>query len=140
MSQWVMNTINSLQTHYDYPIMFRPHPRCRLDAIEQQYKNVYRQDPVKIIGTYDDFDMNFNNIKFTVSWNSNPGIHSIIQGVPAFVGPSSLAWDVGCPHLLMVDNPHMPDRQQWLNDYAHTEWTVEEISQGIPLKNLTSKL
>jgi len=140
MSQWVMNTINSLQTHYDYPIMFRPHPRCRLDAIEQQYKNVYRQDPIKIIGTYDDFDMNFNNIKFTVSWNSNPGIHSIIQGVPAFVGPSSLAWDVGCPHLLMVDNPHMPDRQQWLNDYAHTEWTVEEISQGIPLKNLTSKL
>ena len=140
MSKWVMNTIEALQMHYNYPIIFRPHPRCRLPDIERQYKNVYRQEPKQIPGTYDDFDMTFNNVKYTVSWNSNPGIHSIIQGVPAFVGPSSLAWSMGCPHLLMVDNPHMPDRQQWLNDYAHTEWTVEEISQGIPLKNLTSKL
>jgi hypothetical protein len=140
MSKWVMNTIEALQMHYNYPIIFRPHPRCRLPDIERQYKNVYRQEPKQILGTYDDFDMTFNNVKYTVSWNSNPGIHSIIQGVPAFVGPSSLAWSMGCPHLLMVDNPHMPDRQQWLNDYAHTEWTVEEISQGIPLKNLTSKL
>jgi len=34
----------------------------------------------------------------------------------------------------------MPDRQQWLNDYAHTEYTIEEIATGIPLKNLTSRL
>lgn len=140
MSKWIMNTIDALQIHYNYPIIFRPHPRCRLDAIERQYKNVYRQDPIHIAGTYDDFDMNFSKIKFTVSWNSNPGIHSIINGVPAHVGPSSLAFDVGCPHLLMVDNPHMPDRQQWLNDYAWTEYTVEEIAQGMPLKNLTEKL
>lgn len=45
MSKWVMNTIDALQMHYDYPIVFRPHPRCRLEAIERQYKNVYRQDP-----------------------------------------------------------------------------------------------
>jgi hypothetical protein len=140
ISSWVMDTIETLQAHYNYPIIFRPHPRCRLDSIEHQYKNVYRQDPVKINGTYDDYDMNFDNIKFTINWSSNPGIHSIIQGVPAFVGPSSLAWDVASQDLLRVDNPRMPDRQQWLNDYAHTEWTVEEISQGIPLNLLTNKL
>jgi hypothetical protein len=140
MSKWVMNTIEQLQIHYKYPIIFRPHPRCRLSEIERQYKNVYRQEPKQILGTYDDFDMTFDNIKYTVSWSSNPGIHSIINGVPAFVSPHSLAFDVACPHLLMIDNPHMPDRQQWLNDYAHTEWTVEEISQGMPLKHLTQKL
>lgn len=140
MSQWIMNTIDALQIHYEYPIVFRPHPRCKLPDIERQYKNVYRQDPVHVSGTYDDFDMNFNKVKYTVSWNSNPGIHSIINGVPAHVGPSSLAFDVGCPHLLMVDNPYMPDRQQWLNDYAWTEYTVDEIAQGMPLKQLTSKL
>jgi hypothetical protein len=140
MSKWVMNTIEQLQIHYKYPIIFRPHPRCRLLEIERQYKNVYRQEPKQILGTYDDFDMTFDNIKYTVSWSSNPGIHSIINGVPAFVSPHSLAFDVACPHLLMIDNPHMPDRQQWLNDYAHTEWTVEEISQGMPLKHLTQKL
>jgi len=140
MSKWVMDTIEQLQMHYNYPIIFRPHPRCRLPDIERQYKNVYRQEPKQISGTYDDFDMNFANVKYTVSWSSNPGIHSIINGVPAFVSPYSLAFDVACSHLLMVDNPHLPDRQQWLNDYAYTEWTIAEISQGIPLKYLTLKL
>jgi hypothetical protein len=140
MSQWVINTIDALQMHYDYPIIFRPHPRCSLPDIEKQYKKVYRQDPIHVTGTYDDFDINFDNIKYTVSWNSNPGIHSIINGVPAFTSPSSLAFDVSCPHLLMVDNPNKPDRHQWLNDYAWTEYTIQEILHGIPLKRLTSKL
>ena len=39
-----------------------------------------------------------------------------------------------------IENPIMPDRQQWLNDYAHTEYTLDEIAQGIPLKRLTEKL
>ena len=39
-----------------------------------------------------------------------------------------------------IEDPLMPDRTQWLNNYAHTEWTIEEISQGIPLKRLTSQL
>lgn len=140
MSKWVMNVIDQLQIHYKYPIMFRPHPRCKLPDIERQYKNVYRQDPKPITDTYDDFDMNFDNIRYTVSWNSNPGIHSIINGVPAHVGPHSLAFDVGCPHLLMVDNPNLPDRQQWLNDYAWTEFTVEEIQHGLPWSRLGNTL
>ena len=140
MSQWVMDTIENIQAHTDRPILFRPHPRCRLEAIETQYKNVYRQDPRQIPNTYDDFDMNFENIYCTVSWTSNPGIHSVIQGIPAYTSYSSLAWDVSIKSLTNINNPPLPDRTQWLNDYAHTEWTVEEISQGIPIKRLTSKL
>ena len=140
MSQWVMDTIENIQAHTDRPILFRPHPRCRLEAIETQYKNVYRQEPRQVPNTYDDFDMNFENIYCTVSWTSNPGIHSVIQGVPAYTSHSSLAWDVSIKSLTNINNPPLPDRTQWLNDYAHTEWTVEEISQGIPIKRLTSKL
>ena len=63
-----------------------------------------------------------------------------MNGIPAFVGPSSLAYDVANIDLKDINNPIKPDRTQWLNDLAHTEWTVEEISQGLPLKLLTSKL
>ena len=142
MSKWVMETIEEIQKYTDRPIIFRPHPRCPLPNIEHEFRNVSRQDPVKINGTYDDFDMSFRNIWATVSYSSNPGIHSVIQGVPAFVSTHSLAYDASndIDFLCNIENPLMPDRQQWLNDYAHTEWTVEEISQGIPLKNLTSKL
>ena len=142
MSQWIMNTIDEVQKHTDRPIVFRPHPRCNLPAIEHQYRNVYRQAPKQIIGSYDDFDINFNNIHATISYSSNPGIHSIINGVPAFVSPSSLAYDVGndIDFLHDIEQPLMPDRTQWLEDYSHTEYTISEIEAGIPLNRLTNSI
>ena len=142
MSAWVMSTIDKIRKHTDRPIIFRPHPRCPLPYIEHEFKNVTRQDPVKIDGTYDDFDMAFNNIWATVSYSSNPGIHSILNGVPAFVSHHSLAYEVANDIDFMhdIEDPLMPDRTQWLNDYAWTEYTVTEISQGLPLKYLTNML
>ena len=140
MSQWIMDTIDIIQNYSDRPIVFRPHPRCRLDAIELQYKNVYRQEPIKQANSYDTFDMHFDNVHATVSWNSNPGVHSVIEGIPAFVGPASLAYPVGNSDLKKIETPLMPDRTQWLNDYAWTEFTIEEIAQGMPLERLTTAL
>ena len=140
---WLERTISTIREHTKRPILLRPHPRCPAGkGIEKRYKDVYRQDPIKLTFTYDDFDMGFNNVYATVSYSSNPGIHSIIKGIPAFVGPLSLAYDVGndIDFLHDIENPLTPDRTQWLNDYAHTEHTIEEISQGIPLKYLTSKI
>lgn len=140
MANWIIDTITFIQAQTDRPIIFRPHPRCPLPHIEHEFKNVKRQQPHHIPNTYDDFDMGFDNIWATVSWSSNPGIHSVINGVPAFTGPSSLAFDVADQNLRNIETPLYPDRTQWLNDYAWTEFTLEEISQGLPLKRLTSKL
>jgi hypothetical protein len=142
MSNWFLNTYDEIRKYTDRPIIFRPHPRCKLEHIERGLKHVYRQVPQHVNGTYDDFDMGFNNIHCTISYSSNPGIHSIIQGVPAFVSTHSLAYDVSndIDFLHDIEQPLTPDRTQWLNDYAHTEYTIEEISQGIPLKHLTSHL
>lgn len=140
MSQWVQKTITEIQQYTNRPIIFRPHPRCPLPHIEHEFKNVLRQDPRKLTGTYDDFDMKFDNIWATVSWSSNPGIHSIINGVPAFVGPSSLAWNVANASLEDIEDPHMGAREEWLEEYAHTEHTIDEIAQGIPLNHLLNQL
>jgi hypothetical protein len=142
MSNWFLNTYDEIRKHTDRPILFRPHPRCRLPHIERGLKNVIRQEPTHLRGTYDDFDMAFDNVWATVSFSSNPGIHSIINGVPAFVGTSSLAYDVGNDIDFMhnIEHPLMPNRQQWLNDYAWTEYTIEEIANGLPLTQLESKL
>jgi hypothetical protein len=140
MSNWFLNTYDEIRKYTERPIVFRPHPRCRLEHIERGLKNVYRQEPQHVNGTYD--DLGFDNVWATVSYSSNPGTHSCINGVPAFVSTHSLAYSVGndIDFLHDIENPMMPDRQQWLNDYAHTEYTVEEISQGLALKNLTNKL
>jgi hypothetical protein len=61
----------------------------------------------------------------------------VIAGIPAFVGADSLAYDVANHDLANIETPLMPDRENWLVNYAHTEWTVDEIRSGIPFKRLT---
>lgn len=137
MSKWIMDTIDTIQQFSNRTIIIRPHPRCPLPHIESQFKNVYNQTPIHVSGTYDSFNLDFSKVWATVSWNSNPGSQSIISGVPAFVGENSLARDVANIDLSNIENPIMPERQQWLNELAYTEYTVAEIESGLPIKNLT---
>jgi len=142
MTAWLGNTINNIRQYTDMDIVWRPHPRYPVQYVEQDFKDVIRQTPNKLESTYDDYDFNVRDAWATVCESSNPGAHSIIAGIPAFVSNSSLAYDAGNDISFMHDigNPYMPDRRQWLNDYAHTEYTLSEISAGLPLKHLTSKL
>jgi len=140
MSKWVLQTIDEIRSYTDRKILFRPHPRCMLPEIEKEYRNVYRQEPLHVKGTYDDYDLKFNNIWAVINDCSNPAPQAVIQGIPVFTSPSSIAYDVANHNLSTIENPDMPDRQQWLNDYAHTEYTIPEIEQGIPLKHLTNYL
>ena len=139
-STWVYNTVDTIRKYTAKPIIIREHPRSRLDWIEIEFINVTRQTPIKIDGSYDDFDFDFHNAHAVVNWSSNPATQAVIGGVPVFVGPESLAWDVGNQDLTTINNPIKPDRTQWLNDLAYTEWTQEEIQNGEPLLQLLPKL
>jgi hypothetical protein len=140
LSQWFTETIKEIRKYSDRKIVIRPHPRCPITPVENQFKNVIKQMPIKRAGTYDDYDIRFDNAHAVVSWTSNPGIRAVINGYPVFTGPNSLAHSVANHTLTDIEIPQMPDRQQWLNDYAHTEWTIQEISNGLPLKYLTEHL
>jgi hypothetical protein len=39
-----------------------------------------------------------------------------------------------------LENLQLPNRQDWFLKLCHTEWTVDEIAQGIPLQRLTNTL
>ncbi|NBR26714.1 MAG: hypothetical protein EBU08_23650, partial [Micrococcales bacterium] len=120
------------------PIVVRPHPRQRISGIE----GVTVRQPRPLANTYDtfDFDIDLANAWCVINENSGPGCQSIIAGVPAFVGADSLAAPVANLNLLDIEKPWMPDRTAWLEDIAHTEWTVEEISLGYPLQRLLPRL
>ena len=142
MSNWFLNTYDKIRKHTDRPIIFRPHPRCKLEHIERGLRHVTRQEPRHVNGTYDSFDMGFNDIHCTISYSSNPGIHSVIEGVPAFVSTHSLAYDVAndIDFLHDIEKPLRPDRQQWLNDIAWTEYTLTELQNSVPQKRLLSAI
>ena len=72
-----------------------------------------------------------------VNWNSNPGVVAALNGVPVFTGPTSLAKPIANLDFDMIERPSMPPREQWANDLAYTEWTVDEITNGEPLDRLS---
>jgi hypothetical protein len=139
-AEWARNTVETIRMHSDRPIVIRPHPRAPFRAVLPPSYNATIQHPAKVLGTYDDFDLTFKHAHAVVSWSSNPGPQAIVAGVPAFVGPKSLAWDVANHNLNTIETPTKPDRTQWLNDYAHTEYTTDEVAQGKPLKYLINHL
>lgn len=134
-NQWVSNMVNDIRAVTDKEIIIRPHPRCKINI-----PGIAVQQPKHIPGTYDDFDLEFDDVYAVVNWSSNPATQAVMAGIPVYTGPSSLAWDVSIKDLENINDPKLPDRTQWLNNLAYTEWSVPEISQGIPIKHLTSEL
>jgi hypothetical protein len=135
INQWVSNMVNAIRAYTDKEIIIRPHPRCKINI-----PGITVQAPKQIPGTYDDFDLEFDDVYAVVNWSSNPATQAVMAGIPVYTGPSSLAWDVSIKDLKNINDPKLHDRTQWLNNLAYTEWSVPEISQGIPIKHLTSEL
>jgi len=133
LGTWLNQTIATIQQHSSRPIVVRPHPRQALPAVAAKINR-----PRPLARTYDsfDFDSGLANAWCVVNWNSGPGSQAVINGVPAFVGPDSLAAPVANLDWSQIENPQRPDRDAWLEHLAHSEWTVPEIVTGSPLKRL----
>ena len=131
---WLNDTVRSIRQHSERPIIIRPHPRQRITNIP----GAVIEQPKSLVNTYDGFDYDrvLNQAWAVVNHNSGPGAQAIIAGVPAFVGSTSLALPVANTDLAQIENPQRPDRQQWLNELAHSEWTVKELATGNPLNRL----
>lgn len=131
---WLTETVQKIRQHTNKPIVIRPHPRQRIANIP----GCVIESPQPIPGTYDSFNYEqcLKSAWAVVNHNSGPGTQAILNGVPAFVGAGSLAAPVGNLNLADIENPLRPDRTQWIEHLAHTEWTIPEIESGLPLERL----
>jgi len=137
MEDWISQQIAQIRTYTDRKIRVRPHPRCRL-AVTQLPPGIEVELPGRVPDTYDSFDLQFD-CHAMVNYNSGPGIQSAIQGVRPIVDSSSLAHPVSVS-IQDIERPYDINRDQWLVEICHTEYTVEEIAQGLWLKRLRDRL
>ena len=114
---WYVKQIQDI----DKQIIVRPHPRCPLDR-SRFPKHVVWEQPRKLADTYDSFDMHWD-FDTVINYNSGPGIQAAIAGIPVVVDTSSLAHNI-------------VDRDKWLVEICHTEYTLEEIEQGLWVKRI----
>jgi hypothetical protein len=135
MEQWIRDTIVKIKRHSSRRIVVRPHPRSQ---IREKFADAVIEIPKKLANTYDDYDINYN-YHCVINHNAGPSVQAAINGTPTICDLSSLAFPVS-EKWENLENPQLPDREEWFLKLCHTEWTVDEIAQGIPLKRLESYL
>lgn len=137
LETWISDTINQLKLHTDRNIYVRPHPRCRL-KLENLPQPIKIETPLKLPNTYDSFNMDFN-CHAVINYNSGPGIQSALHSCRPIVDSSSLAYPVSIS-ISDIEKPYDIDRDQWVVEICHTEYTVDEIAQGLWVHRLNKML
>jgi hypothetical protein len=132
MEQWINQQIEQLRKVTDRPIVVRPHPRSALHS--NSFKDAVIEQPQRIANTYDSYNLAFD-CHALVNYNSGPGIQAALAGTRPIVDQTSLAWPVSIG-MADIEQPYTVDRDQWLVEICHTEYTVEEIAQGLWIHRL----
>ena len=132
METYFKNTVTEIRKYSDKPIVLRSHPRFRERihfAVEDENwflnNNCEWNIAKHVQKTYDSFDLEdqLKETCYTVSYSSNAGISSIIQGIPSVVSEHSLAYDMSSN----FNELKYPDREDWLINMANVEYFADEI-------------
>lgn len=137
MEEWITTQIERIRQFTDRPIVVRPHPRSPLNT-KLLPKDIVFETPHPLANTYDSFDMHFD-CHAVVNYNSGPGIQAAISGTRPVVDRTSLAYPVSISYA-ELEQPYLIDRDRWLVEICHTEYTLNEIQQGTWLKRLSPHL
>ena len=132
INNWIAQQIDQVKQYTDRPIVVRPHPRCRLNL--SNLTGITIETPAKLANTYDSFDINYQ-CHAVVSYNSGPGIQAAIAGARPITDFTSLAYPVSVS-IEDIEKPYLVDREKWLVEICHTEYTIEEIAAGLWIKRL----
>jgi hypothetical protein len=135
MEQWIQNTVNKIKQYSDRAIVVRPHPRS---PIHTNIPGVKIEVPQRVPNTYDGFNIDYN-YHCVINHNSGPAVQAAIEGAPIICDESSLAASIS-EKWENLENPVLPDRQEWFVQLCHTEWLLEELAQGIPQARLIATI
>jgi len=126
---WLHGVITQIRKFSDRPIIVRTHPGDRKikSILQLNLKNVS-------ISQNDSLITDLFSAWATVVYNSSPSVASIIEGIPAFITDpnprNSQSFDVGNFDISKIENPIMPDRQQWIEKISMCHWKFDELRSG----------
>lgn len=130
VQQWLDHTVTQIrQASPKRPIVVRTHPGDKKikSLLKINFKNV------KISGNTQ-LSHDLDGAWATVVYNSSPAVASAVEGIPCFVTDPfplrSQAHAVSNTQLNQIENPLLPDRQQWIEKLAMCHWKFSELKSG----------
>jgi hypothetical protein len=136
---WLRTVVAKLNKFTSLPLVVRGHPGS-LGILPE----IRKQMPRIQISTEPDLRRDLNSTWATVTYNSSPGVASVLWGVPTFVTDPqpqrSQAWPVVNTDLSTIMNPAMPDREQFYHRLAQCHWLTADLSSGRAWRFLKDRL
>lgn len=131
--QWCKDIVKSIREVTDRNIIFRPHPLG-----PDMSKHIEETRRVKM-STNKNILEDFKETWCAVAYNSNALVEAAIEGIPVFAfNNGAMTWEIANKNIANIENPKLPPRQQWAANLAYTQWTLDEMKLGLPLKHLLS--
>ena len=148
LGTYAVETIRHVQKYTDRPIAMRFHPRCQPFIPHHRFKMLLQNKNIKtcdveipqlVVNTYDVFDINYN-FHCVINHCSGPGINAVIEGANVLVHKKSLAYPMSIKLKEIENPPQKRNKDKWLVQISHTEYTVDEIENGLWLTRLKNAL
>lgn len=126
LTSWYQDIADSIRKERQIDVRFRPHP-------ESVRRGGYTNIPgiENISGSLEEA---LSGSLFTVAYNSNSCLDSILAGKPCLAGDKgTMAWDLCMRGIKKIS---YPERESTVHRIAWTQWTLGEIASGLPLKKI----
>lgn len=137
VQQWLDHTVARIRKFTDRPIIVRKHPGDRRQE-HLKFSNLYKVSTNPILA--DDLV----NCWATITFNSSPGVASLINGIPVFVTDpnpqQSQTWPVCNTELSKIEIPVLYDREEWITRLSQSHWNNEEVESGEAWKFMRERL
>lgn len=130
LMQWLDNTLGQIRQHSDRPIILRWHPG---DWKNFPKNENFRRYNVTLSPQERHITQDLVNCWALVCHNSTPSSVAVIEGIPAFITDDPgycQAGDVANTNLGLLENPQLPDREQWIRKLAQCHWSFEDLRSG----------
>ena len=130
---WPDDVVSRLEKLTDRSVVYRPKP-SRPRYFLKIHENIKMND----LSGYRLEDY-FKDAWATVVYNSKIAVESLRLGIPAvYDAPCSILKSILQPGIESIENPPMPDREQFFYDLAYAQWSASEIATGEPFKRILS--
>ncbi len=126
MLPWYMDKAKEIEKAYGIPVHFRPHPDLQKRGLKQFVDGCLPSTCT--------LDEALGGALFTVCFNSNSAVDSILAGVPCVAGDiGTMAWEVASRS---IDVLRYPEREAWAHKLAFTQWNPDELRSGKALEEI----
>lgn len=136
---WLDTIIPKIRKNSDRPIIIRPHPG-NLAVVP----NIQLKWPNTRFSNETDIRSDLNNAWATVTYNSSPGVASLIWGVPVWVTDpdpnKSQAGPWAMTKLSKIEAPLYPDREAFYNQLSQCHFNSQELTSGMAWRFMRQRL